>query len=176
MSAARQCPPARSAPSARTGPCRHRRPRKPTSAPPKRPNPQNAPSPPLLLRCSRSGRSPIQSSYVKGPHVHRWKDQAQPPRYTIFPGLPTRKRSFRFPPLPAARLLRARVGHCDGGRALHDACSDARRLGPPLPPSICVRPPPQNLSVSISSCVLLLRGNAVGQVGRQHFGASVPRR
>src|SRR5215203_5699616 len=56
MSAARQCPPARSAPSARTGPCRHRLPRKPTSPPPKRPNPQNAPSPPLLLRCSRSGR------------------------------------------------------------------------------------------------------------------------
>src|SRR5829696_6924335 len=98
MSAARQCPPARSAPSARRGPCRHRRPRKPTSPPPKRPNPQNAPLPPLLLRCSRSGRSPIQSSYVKGLHVHRWKDQAQPPRYTIFPRSPSRKRTFRLQP------------------------------------------------------------------------------
>src|SRR5215203_3667287 len=39
------------------------------------------PSPMLEVR-----PTPIQSSYVKGLHVHRWKDQAQPPRYTIFTG------------------------------------------------------------------------------------------
>src|SRR3954468_9744989 len=48
-----------------------------------------APSPMLEVR-----PTPIQSSYVKGLHVHRWKDQAQPPRYTIFP----------TPQLPSHRL------------------------------------------------------------------------
>jgi hypothetical protein len=38
--------------------------------------------------------TPDPSSYVKGLHVHRWKDQAQPPRYTIFP----------TPQLPSHRL------------------------------------------------------------------------
>jgi hypothetical protein len=38
-----------------------------------------APSPMLEVR-----PTPDPSSYVKGLHVHRWKDQAQPPRYTIF--------------------------------------------------------------------------------------------
>src|SRR5687767_1304532 len=53
-----------------------------------------APSPMLEVR------PPDPSSYVKGLHVHHWKDQAQPPRYTIFPRSPSRKRSFRFRPVP----------------------------------------------------------------------------
>src|SRR4051812_43064480 len=50
-----------------------------------------APSPMLEV-----GPTPDPSSYVKGLHVHRWKDQAQPPRYTIFPPYPSRERSFHF--------------------------------------------------------------------------------
>src|SRR5215204_1358711 len=52
-----------------------------------------APSPMLEDR-----PTPIQSSYVKGLHVHRWKDQAQPPRYTIFPRFLSRKPPVRSRP------------------------------------------------------------------------------
>src|SRR3954453_19360704 len=65
-----------------------------------------APSPMLEVR-----PTPIQLSYVKGLHVHRWKDQAQPPRYTIFVRARSRKPTVPLRPLPAARLLRAQVGH-----------------------------------------------------------------
>jgi hypothetical protein len=51
--------------------------------------------------------TPDPSSYVKGLHVHHWKDQAQPPRYTIFP---------RFLSLKAASPLTAKWGSCDAAK------------------------------------------------------------
>src|SRR4030095_5759004 len=50
------------------GPCRPKC--TPTSLLPRRPDPQKAPSSSLLPRCTRSGSTPIQTSYVKGLHPH----------------------------------------------------------------------------------------------------------
>src|SRR4051794_27197793 len=58
-----------------------------------------APSPMLEVR-----PTPDPSSYVKGLHVHRWKDQAQPPRYTIFVRSLSRKPPVRFRPRPPIPL------------------------------------------------------------------------
>src|SRR3954468_19312217 len=68
-----------------------------------------APSPMLEVR-----PTPIQSSYVKGLHVHRWKDQARPPRYTIFPRFPARKLPGRLRPTSD---VEAAPTECRGGSA-----------------------------------------------------------
>src|SRR4051794_35814943 len=57
-----------------------------------------APSPMLEVR-----PTPDPIIVCEGLHVHRWKDQAQPPRYTIFPRFPSRKQSFGFRPGPDVR-------------------------------------------------------------------------
>src|SRR3954452_19909102 len=60
-----------------------------------------APSPMLEVR-----PTPDPSSYVKGLHVHCWKDQAQPPRYTIFRGSLGPERTFRLRPTSAVAIVR----------------------------------------------------------------------
>jgi hypothetical protein len=50
-----------------------------------------APSPMLEV-----GPTPDPIFVCEGLHVHRWKDQAQPPRYTIFPRSLSRKSTFRL--------------------------------------------------------------------------------
>src|SRR3954465_13983643 len=52
-----------------------------------------APSPMLEVR-----PTPDPIIVCEGLHVHRWKDQAQPPRYTTFPRFPAHKQSDGFRP------------------------------------------------------------------------------